>query len=641
MKTFLSLLAVPSLALAQASDHAAWRHVQSVDVPAKGLIRLTLPSATINASKPGLDDLRLVDTNGAEVPYIVEQPTLPSMQIASALNFRASLVGVTTSLEFDTGTTEKLHQITLISPSSSFIKAARLEGSNDGTTWQPLVDNDVLFRQGNVDHLRFDFAPATWQKLRVTINDERSAPVAFTGAQLGLYQSATQTLTETATITARSESKGETLLTLKLPTGKSWLGVLRVKTPEPIFSRHARVSGSGLGEANGGLLRIALEGHQAEVLDLHLQRQITDDELTLSIENGDSPPLKIDSVEITRYPQTLLFYASGIAKWKLFTGNSAAEAPRYDLAMLRSQLQSSASVTAIAGPLQTSDKFKQDANAPDETGAGAAIDLSGWSKRKTIEFKDTGVIQIELDQEVLATASSDYRDLRVIQGGAQVPFLIEPSAETTTISVPIEIDPNPKLPNTSRWLITLPATRLPVQGLTAQSPTPLFNRNISLRTPVEWHGEKRDDFLSSAQWQHKPGSTEPLVFGAHFRVDSDKLVLTTENGDNAAISIDSVTVSLPIVRLLFKADSKDSAQLYFGNPKARQPQYDLDLIRYDLTAANKVIAKLSPAELLKPEAKKREAYGAGSPWLWAALVIVMGALLWMVARLLPKPPTES
>ena len=28
--------------------------------------------------------------------------------------------------------------------------------------------------------------------------------------------------------------------------------------------------------------------------------------------------------------------------------------------------------------------------------------------------------------------------------------------------------------------------------------------------------------------------------------------------------------------------------------------------------------------------------GSGSPWLWAALVLVVAALLWIVAKLLPK-----
>jgi hypothetical protein len=28
--------------------------------------------------------------------------------------------------------------------------------------------------------------------------------------------------------------------------------------------------------------------------------------------------------------------------------------------------------------------------------------------------------------------------------------------------------------------------------------------------------------------------------------------------------------------------------------------------------------------------------GSGSPWLWAALTLVVGGLLWIVAKMLPK-----
>src|ERR1017187_2137453 len=51
-----------------------WQHEQRFDVPATGLVKLSLPTATLEAARPGLEDLRLYDDAGREVPYLIERP---------------------------------------------------------------------------------------------------------------------------------------------------------------------------------------------------------------------------------------------------------------------------------------------------------------------------------------------------------------------------------------------------------------------------------------------------------------------------------------------------------------------------------------------------------------------------------------
>jgi len=50
-----------------------WRQTQTLNVPAPGLVRVNLPAATLNAAQPGLEDLRVVDTAGNQVPYLIER----------------------------------------------------------------------------------------------------------------------------------------------------------------------------------------------------------------------------------------------------------------------------------------------------------------------------------------------------------------------------------------------------------------------------------------------------------------------------------------------------------------------------------------------------------------------------------------
>jgi hypothetical protein len=77
--------------------------------------------------------------------------------------------------------------------------------------------------------------------------------------------------------------------------------------------------------------------------------------------------------------------------------------------------------------------------------------------------------------------------------------------------------------------------------------------------------------------------------------------------------------------------------LYYGNPRAAAPRYDLSLVAHQLLAAEK-----SPATLAAEEPLKRTAWaegrgaGPGSLVFWGVLTAVVIGLLFVIARLLPK-----
>src|SRR5258708_34380344 len=50
-----------SLSVGTANLPSDWQYAQQFNVPAAGLVKLSLPSATLNAARPGLEDLRLYD----------------------------------------------------------------------------------------------------------------------------------------------------------------------------------------------------------------------------------------------------------------------------------------------------------------------------------------------------------------------------------------------------------------------------------------------------------------------------------------------------------------------------------------------------------------------------------------------------
>ena len=79
-----------------------WRFSQTIDVPANGLIRINLPAETLDASRPDLGDVRILDSAGREVPYLIDRPmprresALRSQELRTALEPTATRVTLTT-----------------------------------------------------------------------------------------------------------------------------------------------------------------------------------------------------------------------------------------------------------------------------------------------------------------------------------------------------------------------------------------------------------------------------------------------------------------------------------------------------------------------------------------------------------------
>src|SRR5262249_25741800 len=61
--------------------------------------------------------------------------------------------------------------------------------------------------------------------------------------------------------------------------------------------------------------------------------------LRLNIFNYDDPPIKLSEVRLYGYPRRLLFRREPAKSYRLFYGNLAATAPRYDLEQLSPYLK--------------------------------------------------------------------------------------------------------------------------------------------------------------------------------------------------------------------------------------------------------------------------------------------------------------
>lgn len=630
------LLALCLASAASAADFAAWTHHQTVRVTQPGLTRLELESALLDASRTTggapFHDLRVISPAGVETPYIIALPRTMRPASVRAESFKTTLNPTTTVLEFQPPDGNTIQELVLQTNAQNFIKAATLEASNDGTTWQTLGTGEVFCRQNGTERLRLPITPAVWKHFRITIDDSRRGPVAFTGAQIVRELPELRTVPHSATIRSRTEEKSATHLTLDLGTSNVLLGTVRIHTPDLVFQRV-----STLLNTTHTLFRIQHEGFTAEDLEIPAHQLAAKREVELVIHNGDSPPLRIDRVEVTRHTVPLVFQADTAGDWQLYIGNAQAAEPRYDIAALTDKLRDATANSATASAVEANAAFRKTATAPEVGGTGATIDVSAWSFQRTIQFSEAGVIELELDPEILARCANDLHDVRIVRDGHQVPFLaIKPGLERER-AISFAEAADPQAPSWSKWDITLPFPDFPGNTLLLDSPTPLFKRTLSATERIHTEQGHFERILGTANWQRTPGQA-PTTF--HFPLytapRAETIRLSTDNGDNAPLALTSVRVVYPIVRLLFRVPDTQPLHLCYGNRRATHTRYDLDLVRREFETSTKVAATLGEEEKLPGYEADPLTSGKGSPWLWAALALVVGALLWIVAKMLPK-----
>jgi hypothetical protein len=628
-----------------------WRQTQMLDVSGSGLVRVKLSAATLDAAQPCLEDLRLIDQTGNQVPYLIERPAPEAESTVRPTEFRSSIENGATRLILKTGIGAPISGVTLETPARQFVKGVDVEGSHDGANWKKLAAGEAIFESPNgATKQRISFREGIWEFLRLTIDDRRSDPVPFTGAQLHKARANAPAEVVPITIKSRDESLGTTRVGIDLGAANLTLASLRIDTNEPLFTRAVTLATPELGDdgvrertiAEAVIYRANVNGKSEARLDIPVELQIHTRELLVLIRNEDSPPLSIEGVRAERRFVRLIFFANQAGRYSLLSGNSQAAAPHYDLSALSERLKNASAREVVLSPVAANPNYK----APEALAAlrlaGAKIDISKWKFRKSLTLTQSGVQQIELDPELLSHALPDQRDVRLIRGEQQIPFLLERTSISRPISLIAAAVNDSKKPSLSRWSLKLPQAALPITRLGCTSPSPLFHREMRLWEEItDERGDKFPCELGRSAWDQTPTTGKrDLIIQLNARPQSDTLFLGTDNGDNPPIELRDFRAYYSAARVLFKAEP-DPAQpiwLYYGNRDATAPHYDLTLVSGELLRAERSNMIAGAEEGLSSSADRvgQTLTGFSRYIFWGTLALVVIALLAIMSRLLPK-----
>ncbi|MFQ5874682.1 MAG: DUF3999 family protein [Dehalococcoidia bacterium] len=379
-------IAAAALMLALVSSSAAadfslrdWRYLKSVTLPSglgeKGLVELLPDPEVFAGSAPGLVDLRIIDSEDTEVPYKLEVGRSERHQtpFSVALLDKGYVPGLHTIFTADLGRSGVLHnEIAFDTPSANFRRTAVVETSNDGATWakiaeQEVYDFTVKERDFTTRDTHMRYPDSTTRYLRVAIADEGEGPLEVTGATVFFIKEtpAREVLWPSAIVgTSQDTDRRATLVEVDLGTTGIPSYRMAVKVSDVNFYRQVTLETSNDGkewEWRAPKLRAQVYAYDTPKFvgkDLAFTYpETTSRYLRLIIHDEDSPPLKIQGVDVWGLQHRLVFTADSEHSYTLYYGNLEARRPSYDIERVFPYLATEELPRAQLGPQVSSTQF--------------------------------------------------------------------------------------------------------------------------------------------------------------------------------------------------------------------------------------------------------------------------------------------
>lgn len=345
----LAALAWPALAGAGGSVERA------IAAPGPGRVVVTLDAAVYEAAREDLGDLRVFDSEGAEVPYLIErvEEEAPGPEVHPQIGNRRFRRGEEAEATLDFGAATLKSEVTLRLSGDNFRRRVKVEGRpRPEPSWATLTDSAFVFAVPGPSPARYETVPLpenNFPLLRVTVSNGPDDP-----PRIEILDAATRPARRrrpreiplTSRMLRTEDGRDhETILIVDLGARHQPFRGFRLDVSDAAFFRgvivEARVdprpgaAGPGLPLAwrylgCGAIYRYDDEGERREALRLDISGR--DRVVRLRVRNRDDRPLAIASVTALVPIERLAFEARPGARYRLRYGDPSLSAPSYDLA---------------------------------------------------------------------------------------------------------------------------------------------------------------------------------------------------------------------------------------------------------------------------------------------------------------------
>ncbi len=660
-----------------------------VAIEKPGVSRLPLPPEVLSACRPDLSDLRLLDSSGNEMAFLLDSGVDPNAKVEVVESAEATVVDVNREeIRREEGPTiyREAYQLTVpgVAPGAGqwqiVVKTARprfvrrldvsvVEG--DGTMTS-LVENASLFRLPELpgaskEHVSFPLPAFSGSRLAVALEGEDGAYLApaFELRASRAIETARPLIVPLEEV-GRHGAEGRTVIELSRPPGLV-PDLLKIETTTPWFQRPVVVR-DRVHEVDGALLGSTelfrfRDVPGAESLEVPLSRA-GGERLSVAIADGDSPPLEgLTFSAIVRQP-SLIFFAAGAGEGTgaalLVFGGGRAGLPRYDLsgnlpaagerlrgsnAAMAAYLHDASRVgLAHLGDVRANAMFDASPALAFAMRPGVAVDRRLYTHRREFAVAPSpdGVARLRLSAEEASVARDDLADLRVVDAsGRQWPYLVGDLPAAEERDIPVERETNDE--RVSHYRLRLPASPIRIETLTLETDEAFIDRSFRAVAIRPADSEKKQRIAASGRLVRRSRDRSPIkVSLSGGRIESLELVI--EDGNEAPLRFTSIRGRVRVPELLITVPAGDYA-LLLGNARDERPRYDLEAVREVVSTVTS--AAVAPGTLQKnPDYSVRAGLslraGLDTLFFWIVLgaaVVVLGSITLRLAR--STPPTNG
>jgi len=402
---FLALVMAGGPAVAQVSD--AWKHwrysapIETASGTPAGLVSAIVPAMVTARARPGWQDLRVIDNEGREIPYV-----LHAREAGRSSELRSSRLlepGVApaqyTQAIVDTGATGRVHNaVTLaLDGTDDVLTWVEIAAGSDGSAWQVIRERAPIYRltqDGMGTQMRVTYPDSVSRYLRIRVLDG-SAPRRIVAADI-LYEVVSAAERLPASVPLSPDASGrQSTWTSTAETAPIPISQVRFVTNQSAFYRPVRVESSEDGQgwtwtASGEIFRMTEAGAVRESLTVTFP-EAAGRRWRVTALNRDDAPLADLRPELYAIPRRVVFRYEPGPPYRLLYGHSRVAAPQYDLGQLTDVKTLESAAPAAIGA---------------EVVNPAYADPAPWSER------NQAVLWVALGIAVLAVGALAVRSLR-------------------------------------------------------------------------------------------------------------------------------------------------------------------------------------------------------------------------------------
>ena len=337
MKTYLFLLYVLLLQLSSAFAQSFDWEAKIEPVNKNGFYNILLTPDISTHLKSNFSDIRIYDSDGKEVPYLLRNEAPKASQLLFKdyqIIENKSIQNCCSKIILHNPTKSKINNISLIIKNSDVRKKAKLSGSDDQDNWYIIKDNynlESIYNNRETSEVKIlDFPLSEYKYYQIDIADSSNAPLNIikAGYYDTYYEDGKYLKLPALTLQQKDSSDKHSYISLSFPSAQV-IDKLTLEIKGPLYYYRKATVCQLVQEKDRRhfsiLKNIDIRSNQEN--DIHFYRFHAKD-LYLVIENNDNQPLTVESA--TGY-QLMNYLTANLEKdkeYRLVFGNKKRKLPK-------------------------------------------------------------------------------------------------------------------------------------------------------------------------------------------------------------------------------------------------------------------------------------------------------------------------